>query len=424
MKIAFVYDAIYPWVKGGIEKRVWELAVRLSRRGHDVHLFGMKFWAGEDIVIIDGVVLHGVCPEKNLYHGGRRSILQAVYFSIHLIIPLMKEKFDIIDCQQFPYFSCFFAKIPSVLKNTPLVITWHEIWGDYWYDYIGWKGCMGKITEGLVARLTSENIAVSKTTAKNMGGLGILHPIKIIPNGVDLQNIQSISPSLESSDVIFAGRLIKEKHPDLLILAFNLFLSKHPDHFMVMIGDGPEKSNVTTLIGKLHLEDNVRFIGFREFHDEIIAYMKSSKICVLPSTREGFGITALEALACGLPVVTVDHKANAICDLITKNNGFLCSLSAEDIAAKISLGLCHYAEMQNSCRVSADSLRLEPDYYRYRKILPGGNFTQKTDVPKKNELKFSQTPGYSFLIDDYSSGLFPSVTSFSVTVMYRDVPAT
>ena len=48
MKIAFVYDAIYPYVKGGVEKRVWELAVRLSRRGHEVHLFGMKFWDGED----------------------------------------------------------------------------------------------------------------------------------------------------------------------------------------------------------------------------------------------------------------------------------------------------------------------------------------------------------------------------------------
>jgi len=43
MKIAFVYDVIYPYVKGGVEKRVWELATRLIRRGHEVHLFGMKF---------------------------------------------------------------------------------------------------------------------------------------------------------------------------------------------------------------------------------------------------------------------------------------------------------------------------------------------------------------------------------------------
>jgi len=66
MKIAFVYDAIYPYVKGGVEKRVEELAVRLSRRGHEIHLFGMKFWDGEDILMRDGIYLHGVCPAQKL----------------------------------------------------------------------------------------------------------------------------------------------------------------------------------------------------------------------------------------------------------------------------------------------------------------------------------------------------------------------
>src|SRR4030043_614907 len=119
MKIAFVYDAIYPYVKGGVEKRVWELAVRLSCRGHEVHLFGMKFWQGEDIIISEGVILHGVCPAQKLYNNGRRTIWQALNFSIRLISPLLKEKFDIIDCQQFPYFSCFSAKLLSTLKKIP-----------------------------------------------------------------------------------------------------------------------------------------------------------------------------------------------------------------------------------------------------------------------------------------------------------------
>ncbi len=107
MKIAFVYDAIYPYVKGGVERRVWELAVRLSLRGHSVHLFGMKFWEGEDVLFRDGVYLHGVCPAQKLYSGGRRSIMQPLWFSVYLISPLLREKFDIIDCQQFPFFPVF-----------------------------------------------------------------------------------------------------------------------------------------------------------------------------------------------------------------------------------------------------------------------------------------------------------------------------
>ena len=356
MKIAFVYDVIYPYVKGGVEKRVWELATRLTRRGHDVHLFGMKFWDGENILIREGVFLHGVCPAQKLYAGGRRTIWQAPYFSIYLISPLLKEKFDIIDCQQFPYFSCFSTKLASVIKKTHLVITWHEVWGDYWYEYLGWKGFVGKTTEQLVARLTSDNIAVSKTTAKNLKNLGLCHEITIIPNGIDLTRIRSISPSPESWDIIFVGRLIKEKHADLLIHAVTLLQHENPDLRVVIIGEGPEYRKINNLIIDKKFFTPIRVFGFYQNHDDLIAQLKSSKVFVLPSTREGFGITALEALACGLPVVTVDHPSNAVRDLITENNGFLCSLSAQDLADKIRLALQHHSVMRDACIVSAESL--------------------------------------------------------------------
>ncbi len=222
MKIAIIYDVIYPFVKGGVEKRVWELAVRLSRRGHDVHLFGMKFWDGKDIINREGVTLHGVCPAHNLYTHGRRTIGEAVYFGIKLICPLAKEKFDIIDCQQFPYLSCISAKVVAVIKKTPFIITWHEVWGDYWYTYLGNIGFLGKCIEQLVSRLTPHVVAVSRSTARNLTISGIRRPIRIIPNGIDLPRINATPPSDEPSDIIFVGRLIKEKHVDVLIQAFGL----------------------------------------------------------------------------------------------------------------------------------------------------------------------------------------------------------
>jgi glycosyltransferase involved in cell wall biosynthesis len=359
MKIAFVYDVIYPYVKGGVEKRVWELAQRLSARGHEVHLFGMKFWDGDDILVRERVILHGVCPSQKLYVRGRRSLLQPLCFSINLILPLLREKFDIIDCQQFPYLSCFSVKFISKAKKIPLVITWHEIWGNYWYEYLGWKGFAGKCTERLVARLTSNNIAVSKTTKKNLEILGISWKINIIPNGVDFQKIRSIPPSDSISEIIFAGRLIREKHIDLLIQAFCELLFDQPALRLLIIGEGPEKDSIVKQINGYSIENQVQLMGFQENHDEIIARMKSSKICVLPSTREGFGITALEALACGLPVVTIDHPANAIRDLINENNGFLCSLTTEGLGDAICLALRHYEDMQKSCILSAKSFDWE-----------------------------------------------------------------
>jgi glycosyltransferase involved in cell wall biosynthesis len=368
MKVAFVSDVIYPYVKGGVEKRVWELAVRLAHRGREVHLFGMKFWDGEDILIREGVFLHGVCPAQKLYAGGRRTIWQALSFSMHLLLPLLKERFDIIDCQQFPYFSCFSAKFISNLKKTPLVITWHEVWDDYWYEYLGWKGSGGKITERLIAMLTPHIVAVSVTTMNNLRSLGCRGRITIIPNGVDLQRIRSIVPSHEIADIIFVGRLIKEKHVDLLVRAFGILSAEQPELRLLIIGEGPEQDAITKIIQELSLEDRIFLRGFQVEHDEIIAQMKSAKVFVIPSTREGFGITALEALVCGIPVVTVNHPANAIRDLITEKNGFTCSLSEEDLAETISIALQRHAEMKNDCVASASAFdweKITSDIERY-----------------------------------------------------------
>jgi glycosyltransferase involved in cell wall biosynthesis len=370
MKIAFVYDAIYPYVKGGVEKRVWELSVRLAERGHEVHIFGMKYWDGDDILIRNGVILHGVCPAHPLYDGGRRTIGEAIRFSLRFIPHLGRYRFDVIDCQQFPYFSCISAKSLVLIKRTPLVITWHEVWGDYWYTYLGLGGAIGMFVEHLVARLTPHVIAVSKTTQEQLIPLGHQITITIIPNGVDQTRIAAIPPAADRSDLIFAGRLIREKHADLLVRAFAILSEGHPGLTLFLIGDGPERESLLRLIRETGFSDRVRIRGFEAEHDDLIARMKVSKVFVLPSTREGFGITALEALACGLPVVTVDHPANAIRELITEKNGFLSSLSAEDLADKICEALAHHVEMRDACTATAaefdwDRVAAESeDYYR------------------------------------------------------------
>nr|QNO55028.1 D-inositol-3-phosphate glycosyltransferase [Methanosarcinales archaeon ANME-1 ERB7]QNO55099.1 D-inositol-3-phosphate glycosyltransferase [Methanosarcinales archaeon ANME-1 ERB7] len=352
MKIAYIYDAVYPYVKGGAEKRVWEISKRLVKKGHEVHIFGMKYWNDEDVFVKDGVYLHGVCEPKELYVEGRRSIKEAIYFARKLLFPLMKEDFDVVDCQAFPYFSCFSAKICSSVKRTPLVITWHEIWDDYWYEYLGRKGVFGKWAEKMTTHLTDKMIAVSERTKKDLEriGVGVRKEIRIIPNGTDFGKIGRIKASDEESDVIFAGRLIKEKNVDVLIKTVNLVKKEIPDVKCVIIGDGPEKKELEKLAYDLGLENNLEFTGFLDDYDEVISYMKSSKVFVLPSTREGFGIVALEANACGLPVVTVDHRRNAACDFITNDeNGFICELSEGDIGEKILTALDKREDMKRKC---------------------------------------------------------------------------
>ncbi|NOZ70166.1 MAG: glycosyltransferase, partial [Deferribacteres bacterium] len=172
MKIAFVYDAIYPFVKGGAEKRIWEISKRLAYRGHEVHIFGLKWWEGDATLVKEGVHLHGVGKAQLYTKDGRRSIYEALYFSYKVLPPLLKQNFDVIDCSEFPYFSCYSAKIASWKNKIPLIITWHEVWGDYWYNYLGWRGFFGKIIEKSVIKLPDKIFAVSSQTKKDLTKAG------------------------------------------------------------------------------------------------------------------------------------------------------------------------------------------------------------------------------------------------------------
>ena len=104
----------------------------------------------------------------------------------------------------------------------------------------------------------------------------------------------------------------------------------------LIIGDGTEKKYFEALTQNLKMEKNIKFLGFLKNDNDVYALMKSSKVFVLPSTREGFGIVVIEANACGIPVITIEHKDNAARDLIEEGkNGFVCQLNEREIAKRI-----------------------------------------------------------------------------------------
>ena len=76
MKIALVYDMIYPYSIGGAEVRNYSLAKRLTEQGHEVHLYGIKLWNGPDTIKKDGIFIHGICryTQKYNFKGNREEI--------------------------------------------------------------------------------------------------------------------------------------------------------------------------------------------------------------------------------------------------------------------------------------------------------------------------------------------------------------
>lgn len=346
MKIAYVYDAVYPWVKGGAEKRIYELSRRLAKRGHEVHCYGMKWWTGENEILKDNVHLHGICPTMPLYVGGKRSIHEAAFFAGKLLT--IRTDCDVMDCQNFPYLSCFSAKLISSHKRQKLFITWHEVWGDYWREYLGEMGRAGQAVEWAAARLTEKNIAVSVRTQRELLSLGAKE-VQVVPNGIDWQKINRVPPSTKQSDVIYVGRLVEHKNVDLLIKALKTVKADVPDVKAVIVGDGPENGRLKSLVSELELGKNVLFLGFLEDYNDALSLMKSSRVFATPSSREGFGMAALEANACGLPVVTVEHRMNAVMDQVTKETGAVCQPTEQALAEAICRTLQKKEKMRGRC---------------------------------------------------------------------------
>ncbi|NJE03846.1 glycosyltransferase family 1 protein [Thermococcus sp. MV11] len=341
MRIAYVYDAVYPFVKGGIERRVYEIGRRLARK-HEVHWFGMD-WGGEP----EGMIFHPVGRWENLYSGGRRSVREAAYFAVKLLLKF-RDEYDLIDCQQFPYLSCFSMRFHSSLKKIPLVVTWHEFWGEYWLEYLGKSGIVGMSIEDAMKGLGDVNVSVSKLTWKALVENGINSTL--IPNGIDYGTIQKVPPDEEEYDVAFVGRLIPEKNVPLLLEALAALKKEIRDIKAVIIGDGPERKSLEARCKRLGLERNVVFKGFLESNDAVISHIKASKVFVLPSRREGFGIVALEANAAGIPVVTLDYPLNAAKELIIPGyNGLVSKPSRDALVEAILRTIENHRKMKGNC---------------------------------------------------------------------------
>jgi glycosyltransferase involved in cell wall biosynthesis len=303
MKIGFVYDMIYPFSKGGAEKRFYHLARRLAQR-HEVHWVGIKLWDGPSTIVTeDGVTLHGVVrPPGRMYdETGHRTLLEPVWFGVTLFQWPGLRGMDAIDCSSFPFFSTFSARALAALGGVPLVVTWHEFWGDYWREYAPRVAPVGMLVERLAISLSKTAISVSEHTRDKLVGAGMPPGcVTVVPNGIDLAAIQGVAPLPRGPDVLFVGRLIADKRVPVLLRA----LAEGPlaQATCWIIGDGPEAGMLRQMAEGLGIGSRVTFQSWMP-EEQVYGAMKSAGAVALPSEREGFGMVVLEAMACGTPVV-------------------------------------------------------------------------------------------------------------------------
>jgi glycosyltransferase involved in cell wall biosynthesis len=334
--VAMVSDAIYPYHRGGKEVRYHELASRLAEHA-EVHVYTMNWWKGPSEFTEGSVTFHAISGLHGLYTKNRRSVSQALFFAI-ACFRLLRSKFDVLEADHIPYFQVIVLRVVATLKRRPLVVTWHEVWGrSYWRKYLGRAGLAAWLIESLAMRLPDHIIAASPQTAERLRTLGACRgSITEAPNGIDIDAIRNICPDEAATDLVVVGRLMAHKRVDMLLEAVALM---HADGVPVtcrVIGDGPERLRLRRQARALGIDHAIDFRHDVGEQGHLYALMKAAKVFVFPSAREGFGIAVLEALACGLPVVTTSAPDNLARHLAARSSrSTICDPSAQALAAAV-----------------------------------------------------------------------------------------
>jgi glycosyltransferase involved in cell wall biosynthesis len=216
------------------------------------------------------------------------------------------------------------------------------VWGpEYWQQYLGRPGRVGWWLERAAMALPDEIITVSPETEIRLRRfLGPGATVSMIPNGIDLESLTAAVAHTDAVDVVFVGRLLEHKGAHHLLEAIALLRAGGHDVTCRVIGNGPQHGDLVRAAIELGIADLVELRTDVVEQRELYSHLKAARIFVLPSVREGFGIAVLEALACGLPVVTTSHPDNLARLLVdAPTTGVLCEPEAIHIAAAITVAL-------------------------------------------------------------------------------------
>jgi glycosyltransferase involved in cell wall biosynthesis len=225
------------------------------------------------------------------------------------------EKYDILHSHD--WLTCRPAVELSKKLGLPLVSTFHSTE----FDRTSWPWDYILDVERASAQNADLLIAVSQRTKSAVLRLGASErKIRVVYNGVDSQKFSSSSlpPSAHEFKkgkkiVLFLGRLTEQKGPVQFLHAAKKVLCVNPDTLFVVAGKGELLPLLINMSLELGISKSVRFLGFVPEEEQRMIY-KMADVYVMPSTSEPFGITALEAMASGVPVII--SKTSGVSEIV------------------------------------------------------------------------------------------------------------
>jgi glycosyltransferase involved in cell wall biosynthesis len=332
---------------GGVERAIFEVSRRLVRAGQNVTVLTLATTDAPRREVMDGVdVLRSPGLDLSGQLGAQVAVSPHVWFALRQ--QLNQARFDIVHTHTLFFHVSLAASVLAGLARVPLVTTAHLGSPEDLGGAVGKATSVYERTFGRrVLNASHRVIAVSQSVATHISPL-MKDParLRVIPNGVDLERF---TPNREPNNqgaatVVFVGRLIFNKGPQALLDAVPQVLSRFPQTRFQFVGDGPMRADLERKAAQRKLADQVEFMGQRE---DVAGLLGKASVFCRPSLSEGLPLTALEAMACGLPVVAT--RAGGTAEVV--EDGITGYIVAPNHPAEVADRLCRL--------LTDDSLRAE-----------------------------------------------------------------
>ncbi len=322
MKIGFFTDSYLPSLDG-VSTTVETSAKQLERMGHEVIIVAPKYPNTKDRKNVIRIFSLKLTRQLETRVG--------LQFPQTSLLKILRHDFDIIHGHSGGPVSFLGWQIAK-LYGVPYIATYHTFWNKYTHYFL--KGVIRpkifEVSSTLFGNVCEALVAPTQKVKNELRQYGIRKPIFVIPNGLETERFVNVKKGFlrnkykipkDAKIILCIARLGREKSVDFIIQSFKHIYEAEKKVYFFIVGTGPDKENLQNLAKKLGVSDRIIFTGPVK-HLSIPKVYADADLFVFASKTETQGMVVLEAMASGIPVVSVTDKVfkNVVIDDV---NGYL-----------------------------------------------------------------------------------------------------
>jgi glycosyltransferase involved in cell wall biosynthesis len=299
----------YPPFVGGVASHVHALAQELAVLGVESHIITRQWGSQPGTVTVEResecVTIYRIAATQQRWQASSSFVARTVAL-IRDIKPHLQHAHELL----LPTTAALLAKHVSGRR---VVVSVHSSGPELGECARLQRAALGPQRIPYVLGNVDHFVAVSSAVDADFEAMGVQGARRtVIPNGVDMQRFRPVSPS-ERANLrnrlglpdgvlsIYTGRLVSEKRILPLAESWRHVRQKHPDAWLILVGGGDQMEELQGL--------QAPGLWLAGSQSDVVPYLQAADLFVLPSAAEGFSLSTLEGLACGLPVVATNVGA-------------------------------------------------------------------------------------------------------------------